>query len=68
MQESKYKSYDELPLFLNAKTVSELLRISQSMCYELMRRRDFPLLRIGSRLVVQREKLCEWIDKNSGGK
>ena len=38
VKESKYKSYDELPLFLNAKTVSELLRISQSMCYELMRK------------------------------
>ena len=68
MKESKYKSYDELPLFLNAKTVAELLGISQSMCYELMRRKDFPSLRIGSRLVVQREKFCECIDKNSGGK
>ena len=47
MKESKYKSYDELPMFLNAKTAAELLGISQSMCYELMRRRDFPSLRIG---------------------
>ena len=41
VKESKYKSYDELPLFLNAKTVSELLRISQSMCYGLMRKKIF---------------------------
>ena len=36
MKESIYKSYDELPLFLNATTVAKLLGISPSSCYELM--------------------------------
>ena len=29
MKDSVYKSYDELPLFLNAKTVARALGISQ---------------------------------------
>ena len=37
MKESIYKSYDELPLFLNADTVAKALGVSPSSGYELMR-------------------------------
>lgn len=33
MKESGFKSYDELPLFLNAKTVSKVLGVSPSSGY-----------------------------------
>ena len=36
MKESSYKNYDELPLFLNAKTVAKVLGVSPSSGYELM--------------------------------
>lgn len=36
MNESIYKSYDELPLFLNAPMVAGLLGVSPSSAYELM--------------------------------
>ena len=52
MVQSKFKSYDELPLFLNAKTVAEILGISVAGAYELLHQEDFPVLSIGSRLVV----------------
>jgi len=48
MKESNYKSYDELPLFLNAATVAKVLGIAPSSSYELMHEKDFPALRIGS--------------------
>ena len=55
MLQSKFKSYDELPLFLNAKTVAEVLGISMAGAYELLHQEDFPVLRIGLRLVVPKE-------------
>lgn len=67
MKESVYKSYDDLPLFLNAETIAKLLGISISSSYELMHEKDFPSLKIGSRLLVSKEKFSEWIDKKSGG-
>ena len=67
MKESIYKSYDELPLFLNAETISKLLGISSTAVYELMHQKDFPVLRVGNRMVVPKEKFKEWVDKNSGG-
>ncbi len=41
MKESIYKSYDELPLFLNAETISGLLGISSTTGYELMQKKIF---------------------------
>ena len=52
MKESAYKSYDERPLFLNAETVAKVLGVSPSSGYELMHEQDFPVLIIGSRMVV----------------
>lgn len=62
-----YKTYDELPLFLNAETVAKLLGVSPSTGYELMHEKGFPVLRIGSRMVVPKEKFREWVEANVGG-
>ncbi len=62
MKEAMYTNYEELPLFLNAETLAKLLGISVSSSYELMHEKDFPAIRIGSRLVVPKEKLQCWID------
>ena len=67
MKESNYKSYDELPLLLNAETVARLLGISISSNYELMHEKEFPALRIGSRLIVPKEKFREWVEAKIGG-
>lgn len=50
MKISEYKSYDDLPLFLNAATVA----------YELMHEANFPVLKIGNRLVIPKEKFIQW--------
>ena len=59
MKELVYKSYDGLPLFLNAETVAKVLGISPSSSYELMHEPDFPVLKIGNRLIVPKEKFVE---------
>ena len=67
MKESSYRSYDELPLFLNAATVAKVLGISPSSGYELMHEPDFPVLKIGNRLVVPKEKFVEWVSQHTQG-
>lgn len=62
MKTAVIKTYEELPLFMSVSAVSDLLGISPSSCYELMRTKDFPTLRIGNRIVVPRENLKTWID------
>ena len=67
MKESAYKNYDELPLFLNVATVAKVLGISPSSGYELMHETDFPVLKIGNRLVVPKEKFVEWVLRHIQG-
>ena len=52
MKMSDYKSYDELPLFLNAELVAKVLGVSLSSGYELMHEPGFPVLKVGNRMVV----------------
>lgn len=65
MKKSIYKSYDELPLFLNAEAVANVLGISLSSAYELMHEKDFPSMKIGGRIVVSKDKFREWVEKRS---
>lgn len=65
MKESNYKSYEELPLFLNAETVAGVLGIAMSSAYELMKEKDFPALRVGNRLIVPKEKFVLWVEKKT---
>ena len=67
MKESVYKSYDELPLFLNAEIVARVLGVSPSSGYELMHEPDFPSLRIGSRIVIPKEAFIRWVEEHTGG-
>ena len=67
MKESAYKNYNELPLFLNAATVAKVLGVSSSSGYELMHEPDFPVLKVGSRMVVPKEKFMEWGERHIGG-
>ena len=67
MKELIYKSYDELPLFLNAETVAKVLGVSPSTGYELMHKKGFPVLKIGNRIVVPKEKFIAWVSQNTGG-
>ena len=67
MKVSTYHSYDDLPLFLNAEIVAKTLGVSPSTVYELMHEKGFPSLRIGSRIVVPKEKFQQWVAEQMRG-
>ena len=65
MNKSKYTNYDDLPLMLSVPDVASILGISRAGAYELVRSDGFPSLRIGSRIVVPKEKFIGWINANT---
>ena len=62
MKKTQYTSYDQLPLMLTVPDVSQVLGISLAGTYELVHSDGFPVLKIGSRIVVPKEKFIEWIN------
>ena len=67
MPESIFTNYDQLPLLLNANTVAQVLGVSISSAYELMHEEGFPALRVGNRIIVPKEKFCQWVEAQTGG-
>lgn len=68
MKQLIYKNYDELPLMLSVKELATVLGVSRTSAYELTKTKGFPSIKIGSIVVIPKEKLIEWIDKNTGGR
>ncbi len=67
MKISIYKSYDGLPLFLNAETVAQVLGVSISSVYELLHEPGFPVVRVGNCMVVPKEKFMAWVSAQTEG-
>ena len=65
MKQTVYKSYSELPLMLSVPEVAAVLGISRAGAYELVKGNDFPALKIGSRIVVPKDKLIAWVDEKT---
>ena len=66
MKKCTYQNFEDLPLMLNATDLEHALGISRSSAYELMRKDGFPSLKIGSRIVVPKDKFIEWVERNAG--
>ena len=57
MKKSVYKNHNE----------AKVLGVSPSNGYELMHEPDFPVLRVGNRMVVPKEKCIQWMEEHTGG-
>lgn len=42
-----------------------MLGISQAGAYDLLHSEDFPVLKIGTRMVVPKEKFRQWVERNT---
>ena len=56
-------SYEQLPLVLSVPEIAAVLGISRAAAYELVRSKEFPSLRIGTRIVVPKDKFINWINR-----
>lgn len=65
MKKETFKSYEDLPLMLSVPEMAAVLGISRAGAYELARSEGFPALRIGTRIVIPKDKLQEWVDKQT---
>ena len=63
MKKETFKSYEDLPLMLSVPEMAAALGISRAGAYELARSEGVPALRIGNRIVIPKDKLQEWVDK-----
>ena len=57
--------WGSFPMVLTAADISEILKISKPSAYELMKRDDFPLIKIGRCKRVLRDQFFVWLNTNT---
>ena len=67
MKDTKFKSYDDLPLMLSVPDLTEALGISRAGAYELVKSEGFPTLHIGNRILIPKDALIAWIKHSTKG-
>ena len=60
----RYSRYEDIPLFLDATDIVRVLGASPSTVYCLMHAYDFPVITIGNRRMIRKEKFFAWLDKH----
>ena len=48
MDETSYKTYEDLPLMISVPELAKAMGISRAGAYDLARRADFPKIKIGT--------------------
>ena len=61
-----YKSFDQLPVTIQAEDIAAILGISRAGAYTLMRSKGFPTIYVGKRrMIVLRDKFIAWLDEQA---
>lgn len=59
------RGYAEAPSILTVEEAAGLLRIGRNTCYELIRQRRIPHVRLGRRLLIPHWGLQQWIAREA---
>lgn len=55
----------DYPLTLTIKHLCEILGVSRPKAYDIMRRKDFPSLKDGNRVLIPRDAFWSWYNENA---
>jgi len=54
-------SRENLPMMLSANDI-QTMGLTRTMAYNILNREDVPVVKIGSRKFIQRDKFFDWLD------
>lgn len=57
----KITSFDSLPLVMEVSDVQCALRVSKQNAYQIMASADFPKMKIGKRVLVEKDAFKKWL-------
>jgi hypothetical protein len=58
----------ELPEMISVNEIRQHLHLSPERVYKLVKTKGFPMLQIGHRYYIQKDKYLKWLDENFKGK
>ena len=67
MKKQLYRKKEQLPLFLSVSHLPDLLGVSRSAAYAIVKLPYFPKVRLNGRIVIPRDSLFEWMNEQAMG-
>ena len=65
-EKKRIYSFDELPIVINVPELAAVLGISKTAAYALSHIKGFPVIHLGKRIVIPRDRLKEWLENHVG--
>lgn len=59
----RYYDMREVPLFLSADDIADILGISRAYAYNLFHAEGFPTITLGKHRLVRKEKFFAWLEE-----
>ena len=67
MKKQVHMKKEQLPLFLSVSHLPDLLGVSRSAAYAIVKLPHFPKVRLNGRIVIPRDSLFEWMNEQAMG-
>lgn len=61
----RLKNYEELPLVLDVADIQQIMGISRTSAYELVRTPGFPVFRRGRLIKISKKAFFDWMEKGN---
>lgn len=52
----------DFPLILNVSDIQQILRVGRVKAYEITKRKDFPAIKDGNRILIPRDAFFRWVE------
>lgn len=65
MKKITYQSFQELPVVMMVPDMANVLGIGLTKAYEISKEKGFPCLRLGSRILIPRDRFIRWINEKT---
>lgn len=62
-EKKRLKNYEELPLVLDVADIQQIMGISRTSAYELVRTPGFPAFRRGRLIKISKKAFFAWMEK-----
>jgi len=60
-----YDSIDDLPAMIKVKDLAAVMGINENSAYSLVKKKGFPSIKVGKRILVPREQFKAWLKLES---
>lgn len=62
----EFTNVTDIPLAFNPEILASILGVSKGTAYQLANRADFPKIRAGRRIIIEKDSFLSWLNSKVG--